>query len=227
MLATAAVDRSPFGYAGAALLEGSLYYSDASLQAIYRPICDSLKQSPLPYEGINYPTIKYIAYLNQAAPSEPSPFVEGLTNRDFFFIFATSPNDPPAGEAPGYTLLAGDMTGFTFSPESSVLQLMFGFNDYEATGVQRDYICGYAGERTFTSRLAQFRKPLLSVQAGHGFGAVAEQSLALFLRADISRVTQPDFGHADWLVHSNVAETTVQPLVQWMQQKILPNWIAR
>jgi hypothetical protein len=90
--------------------------------------------------------------------------------------------------------------------------------------INRDVSWGFAGEREFTDHLEQFSKPILSIQAGLGFGSYAEDNLNLFTNSEISRYIQSDFGHGDIIVSNDFVETICVPIMDWINENIRPNW---
>jgi len=227
MLSIAAVDKKPNAYAGAILWEGTLYY-DSPVKELFTDTCDYYRaqwQGGQYYDDQAYPFLKLLTQLYFYAPDDMSPIAPEMSNRDFFLYFITSPHNPPEGEAPNYTYAAGDMiNGMTFVDEELLLQFVMQINNYEPIAIFRDYMCGLAGERTFTRRLRHFGQPILSIQAGLGFGAYAEDNLALFGSSDITRYIQPEYGHADIGTTINYVEVICLPIWNWLQEKILPQW---
>jgi pimeloyl-ACP methyl ester carboxylesterase len=227
MLTIAAVNKKPKAYAGAILWEGTLYY-DSPVKELFTDTCayyKALWQSGQYYDNEMYPFVKLLVYLNYYDPDGPSPLAGGMTNREFFLFFITSPHEPPEGEAPGYTYAAGDMVnGLYYTDEDMLFPFAMQINDYEPIGIFRDYMCGLAGERTFTNRLELYNGPILSMQAGLGFGSYAEDNLALFGTTDITRYIQPEFGHSDFGTPKNYTDIICKPIWAWMEQNIIPIW---
>lgn len=177
------------------------------------------------YDSESYTFLKATTALARFDPDGASPFVPGFSNREFYLYLLTTPNDPPVAEAPGYTYAAGNMTeGLFYVDEDMLFIFAQQMNDYEPIALMRDYICGFAGDRTFTSKLAKFKAPILSMQAGLGFGAYAEDNLALFKNADISRYLLPTYGHGDIGAPKNYVNIICQPIWYWLQDNILPAW---
>jgi pimeloyl-ACP methyl ester carboxylesterase len=227
ILSVAAVNKKPNAYAGAVLWEGGLYYGPPTSD-LFTDTCayyKALWESGQYFDNEMYPVMKLMVWLYYFDPNGPSPFAAGMTNWEFFVFFAVSPHDPPDGEAPGYTYAGGDMVnGFYYLDENMILDFAMQMNDYEPVAIFRDYMCGLAGERTFTNRLEIFTGPILSMQAGLGFGYYVEDNLALFGTTDITRYIKPEFGHADFGVPINYVDTICIPIWEWLEQKILPLW---
>ena len=227
LLSIAAINEKPNAYAGAVLWEGSLYYAPPTSYLLVDP-CNYYKalwDSGQYFDNEMYPVLKLMLWLYRNDPDSPSPFVPEMTNRDFFLLYITSPHDPPEGEAPGYTYAAGDLVnGLYYVDEAMLFDFGMQMNDYEPMALIRDYICGLAGERTFTDRLGRYKDPIFSMQAGIGFGIYAEDTLALFGTTDITRYLQPEFGHADFATPKNYVDTICVPIWEWLEEKILPSW---
>jgi pimeloyl-ACP methyl ester carboxylesterase len=237
VLAIAAANRTPWAFEGLVLWESTLYYGPPSqsyyegqpLQNHYQQGCADLKtlvESGTYFDEETYPGLQYIFFLADIDPEGDSPFYPGLTNMQFFVVAVTTPGNPPEAEAPGYTTLAGDLfTGLYYANWDYIRQfLLFGLNYYEPTALQRDYTCGFAGERTFTQNLGLYYGPILSLQSGNGFGTYAEDNLALFSNADVTRNLKLGYGHVEHSTHFDQYEELQEPLWQWMEQKVLPNW---
>lgn len=227
MLSIVAVNKKPNGYSGAILWEGGLYYAPP-VSDLFTDVCTAFQtswNSGIYYDDEAYPFLKALSLLYQYEPNNPSPFAEGMTNRDFFIYFITTPHEPPNGEAPGYTYAAGDMVnGMIYVDENLLFQFVDQLNHYEPIAVFRDYMCGLAGQRTFTSRLAQFHGPILSMQAGIGFGPYVEDNLSLFVNSPITRYIQPSFGHIDFGVPQDYVHIIAQPIWDWLEDNIIPTW---
>ena len=227
ILSIAAVDRRPHSYEGAIIWEGTLYY-DSPVQELFEErvqYLDYLLQNGQYYDYESYTLIKTLVSLQHYYPDIQSPFEPSLTNREYFTLFATSPVDPPLGEAPGYTYAAGDLiNGFYYADMDLLLDFANQINDYEPNALIRDISGGFAGERTFTGNLDLFTGKVLSIQAGLGFGSHAEDNLQLFTNANIERYIKPEYGHGDMLVPKNYIEIICEPIWEWLENNIIPNW---
>lgn len=227
MQSIAAINKKPNGWSGAILWEGTLYY-DSPVKELFTDVCANFRalwESGVYYDDQAYPVLKAMVSLDQYDPDGESPFAPGMTNSQFFLFFITMPHNPPDGEAPNYTYAGGDMVnGLYFMDKDLLLPFAMQMNDYEPIAVFRDYMCGLAGERTFTDRLHMFRGPILSMQAGLGFGAYAEYNLELFGTNDITRYIQPEFGHADFGVAKDYVNVVCLPVWNWINEKVIPNW---
>jgi pimeloyl-ACP methyl ester carboxylesterase len=227
ILSIASVNAKPHGYAGIFIWEGTLIY-DTPVKELFNDPCAGFKalwESGQYFDNTTYPLIKTMYVLYRDDPNGPSPFAEGMTNRDFLMFFATTPNDPPLAEAPGYTYAAGNIVEGLYYIDFDIFDgFVMQMNNYDPIAVVRDYICGFSGERTFTGRLELFKGPIFSLQAGRGFGSNAEYNLSLFGSTDITRYVQPDFGHADFGACKNYADIICKPIWEWLDEKIIPLW---
>src|SRR5215510_14408617 len=82
----AVINSAPDDYAGALLIEGTLFDADPQVRAINQNFCaqfDSLLSQGVFFDGQQFPAIKQIAQLATVAPNSPSPlpgFPPGFTN---------------------------------------------------------------------------------------------------------------------------------------------------
>ncbi len=227
ILSIAAVNEKPNAYAGAVFWDGTLYYN-SPIQEMFTETCagfQSLLESGQYYDNQSYTFLKATTSLYRFDPEGASPFAPGFSNREFYLYMLTTPNDPPVAEAPGYTYAAGNMSeGLFYVDEDLLFRFAMQMNDYEPIALIRDYICGFAGARTFTNKLAKFKAPIFSLQAGLGFGVYAEDNLAFFKNADITRLLLPNFGHADIGAPKNYENIICKPIWYWLKDNILPVW---
>lgn len=232
-LSIAAIDKSPFSYAGAILFEGSLYYDDPALQSQFTEACEDLKMAVQmgQYFDDSIAGLKQIYALAVNFPDEPSPIspIPGLTNRQFALLLLTTPQDPPEGDAPGYTLARGDIVnGLYYIDETSLTEFVTRTNDLEAMAILRDAWCSYAGDQTFVNELHYFYNPILAMGAGHGVGNYMQDTLDLFpSSADISKVEQPEYAHLDYALSQNTVADLDEPIYAWLEEKIFPIWNRR
>jgi len=226
MIAIAAINEHPLAYAGALLWEGTLVQPDPGAQAVFAAVCDQLDQAlgaGVVYDDQGNPFLQATVFLGISDPESESPFAPGFTNAMWLNYLTTTPFDPPDGEAPGYAYLAGDFfSGWAYAQSDLVWQVAEQLVTYEPLALMRDYKCAYAGESTFVDRLDRFRGPALSLQSGIGFGDANEGTLELMTRAEITRVTEPDFGHMDWLVGDPAA--TADAISGWLDADVVPRW---
>lgn len=226
MIATAAVNDHPFMYAGALLWEGTLVQPDPNAQAAFSGVCDALNQAlgaGVVYDDEINTFTQYTVFLGLGDPTGQSPFEPNFTNEMWMNFLTTTPFDPPDGEAPGYTYLAGDFTtGWTYADPNRVLEVANQLITYEPLALMRDYKCAYAGDDEFVDDLDRFRGPVLSIQSGVGFGVANEGTLALMTNAQITRVVEPTFGHLDWVAAGDA--DTAGAITDWLDTEVAPNW---
>ena len=71
------------------------------------------------------------------------------------------------------------------------------------------------------SHLASYTGPLLSFQLGHGFGALANDAIALTSASDIELRSQPDFGHVDLLATPLHALRFEAHILEWIYTNVM------
>ncbi len=219
----AAVNQQPDKYAGIIILEAALYY-DSPLRDLFVERAATLEftlNNGIYVEDQQFPLTRSAVQLYSYFPSAISPFENSVNNALFLQLIASTPTDPPQGEAPGYTYAAGDfVNGFYYLDDKKILDMANNFNDLESIAVLRDYSASFAGDRQFTNNLSAFTQPIFSMQAGIGFGSHAEPTLNLFGSTDITRQIYPEFGHLDIIAHKNLTEIVSDPLISWLDNHI-------
>lgn len=223
MSTLAVINASPRDWKGALLWEGMLYSEDPDVLAANATVCASLKDQIADgqiWDEATYSTLQVVYGLATNDPDGPSqlPGFEGLTNRQAFFVLMTTPQPAPPGYVPGYTLVAGNIEGLTFSSEERIAILIAQFNSYEPMALIRDYTCALGGERTFTGNLGRFKAPVLAIQAGHGFGLWADDNLELLGSDEITREVDLDFAHGDHYASPDHRQHLEQPIYNWLKQ---------
>jgi hypothetical protein len=227
MLTLSAVNHSPYGYAGAIVWEGTMHFSDPSVSAAFQPLYESYVQTlsaGLAYDDQTPAFFKTVWMLMQADPDGASPFADGVTNRQYALLVNTTPAEPPVGEAPGYTYLTGDLVnGFYYTDEAPLGEFIPSWAYYDSIALLRDLALSRAGSPAFVDHLQRFRGPVLAIEAGHGFGASAEDSLALFTHAtSIERLVFPDRSHVDVLFARDQETTVTEPTYNWLLSSVVP-----
>src|SRR5262249_11503324 len=152
----AALNAQPNDYAGAILIEGTIYDPDATVRAINANFCssfDALLAGGVFYDGQGGPGVKALSQLAQVAPDAPvvfPGFPPGLTNHQAFVLALSAPPLSPLAPRPGYYNLAGSVTEnrFFYANELLVHANLAMFLDYTPIRTIRDLNCGLAGETT-------------------------------------------------------------------------------
>src|SRR5262245_31609108 len=155
----AVINAAPDDYAGALLIEGTLYDTDPQVRAINQGFCnlfDGLLSQGVYYDGQQLPAFKFVAQLATVAPNDPTPlpgFPSGFTNHQAFVALMSTAQITPTTPRPNYFFAAGDaqQDHFFFANDASLRTNIAVFVDYVALRTIRDVNCGLAGDRTFTN----------------------------------------------------------------------------
>ena len=225
--ALAVVNEKPNDYAGVLAWEGSLVTDDPVVQAHNLGFCQQfqgLVNAGVPVDDQSLPFVKLVAQLAQAAPNDlfaiPVPgFPPGLTNRQAFLLILTAPNPVAPSPRPGFVSAAGDfMSGQLFnSDEARLAANIAAFNDVTANRVVQDLYCSLAGVETkYSANLKQFKKPVLILKAGAGFGPVLDQLPAKLGSKSVTVLEQNSFGHVDHLGAWNHLFVLELPVAAWL-----------
>ena len=228
ILTVAAVNQSPQEYAGAVMLEGSLYTTDAGERAINAGFCaafDDQLANGIYYDGQQTPAFKLLSQLADIAPDAPTPFPgfpAGFTNHRAWVATMSAPPVGPITPRPGYQFLAGSVAEdrFTYADEALVHANTAAFVDYVATRTVRDVSCGLAGERTFTDNLQAFTGPVIMFAGGRGFGPEMLDTAALMTNARVTVDYREDFGHVDHVFATDHTHLVEHPLLAWLQKEV-------
>ena len=223
--AIGAINEHPNDYAGAILIDGTLHDTDPAVQAINANFCgifEGMLAAGIYYDGQSTAGIKFLSQLAQIAPNDPSlapGFPPGLTNHQAFIFALSEPIVTPVSPRPGYFNLAGSTAEdrFFFANESLVHGSLAGFVNYTTTRMFRDLNCGLAGETTFNNNLANFNGPVIMFAAGHGFGTAMSDTAQLMTSADVTIISNPDYGHVDYPFSPNHVEELEHPIFKWIK----------
>lgn len=223
MSTLAVMNAAPGDWAGAVIWEGMLYSADPVVLSANQVVCDELETRIAAgeiWDDVNYPLFRLLDALATADPDGPTPLpgFEGLTNRQVFLAVLTTPQPAPPGYVPGYTLVVGDLEGFTYSKEDRLGVLIDQLNHYEPLALIRDYTCGLAGERTFTDNLESFAAPVYAIGGGQSFGAWMGDNIDLLGSPDVTWNYIPEFGHADHFASPHHRRLLEEPLFRWLKR---------
>ena len=224
----AVINAAPDDYAGALLIEGTLYDNDPQVRAINQGFCnqfDGLLAQGVYYDGQGLPAFKLVAQLATVAPNAPSPlpgFPPGLTNHQAFVAFMSTPNVSPLTPRPNYFFAAGDVQQdrLFFANDALLRANIAQFVDYVAWRTVRDVSCGLAGDRTFTNNLQNFKGAVYVVAGGHGFGAGMLDTAALMTSASKSINFVEAFGHIDGYFEGSHRQNLDQPILAWLERVV-------
>jgi pimeloyl-ACP methyl ester carboxylesterase len=220
----ATINAHPDDYAGAMLIEGTLYDEDAQVRAINANFCagfDNLLVNGIFYDGQGTPGFKLISHLAAVDPDGQSPipgFPAGFTNHQAFVATMSAPPVSPTTPRPGYNFLAGSVAGdrFFYANEPLVHANIAGFVDYVATRTIRDVSCGLAGEQTFSNNLHSFTGPVIIFAGGHGFGTGMVDTANLMTSAAITMNYNEAYGHVDHVFSQNHLQEVEHPVLKWL-----------
>ena len=169
--------------------------------------------------------------LAAAAPDEPSPLIEGLTNRGVLLLIVGQ-TYLVAPFAPFYHLnapiLDGDVpVGLSESPEAAVSAWLAGATPHQSMREAADLDALLCGEAPLpvNAPLANIRVPTLLLGAAGGIGEQGLFTLSQLGSTDKSSLIvqrlpperrAEDFGHADLLFGTDARELAWQPLAAWL-----------
>ncbi len=221
----AVINAAPNDYAGALLIEGTLYDTDAQVRVINQGFCnlfDGLLAQGVYYEGQQLPAFKFVAQLATVAPNAPSPlpgFPPGFTNHQAFVAALSTAQISPTTPRPNYFFAAGDalQDRFFFANDAELRTNIARFVDYVALRTIRDVNCGLAGERTFTNNLQNFHGAVYVVAGGHGFGSAMLDTAALMTSASVTINFDAAFGHIDGYFEGSHRQNLDKPIRKWLE----------
>lgn len=224
----AAINQDPDAYAGAIMLEGTLYTSNPATRAINAGFCsafDGLLAAGVFYDGQQGPGFKLLSFLAETAPDAPTPlpgFPAGFTNHRAWVAAMTAPPVGPVTPRPGYQFLAGSVAEdrFFYADEALVHANIAGFVDYMATRTVRDVSCSLAGDQTFSNNLASFDGPVLMIAGGHGFGPEMLETKELLTNAAVTVEYNADYGHVDHVFSTKHMQEVEHPILAWLLQDV-------
>lgn len=220
----AVINSSPHDYAGAILIEGTMYDADPQVRAINSNFCalfeDQLANGVF-YDGQGTPGFKLLSLLAEVAPDDPTPlpgFPPGFTNHRAWVAAMAAPPLTPTTPRPGYVFLAGSVEEdrFFYADEALVHANISGFVDYVATRTIRDVSCGLAGERTFSDNLQSFNGPVIMFAGGKGFGPGMVDTAGLLTSASVTMNYREEYGHVDHVFSRTHLQEVEHPLLSWL-----------
>jgi pimeloyl-ACP methyl ester carboxylesterase len=223
----ATINAHPDDYAGAMLIEGTIYDEDPAVRAINAIFCaafDDLLANGVFYDGQGSPGFKLLSHLAKIDPNGLTPlpgFPPGFTNHRAFVAALSAPPLSPLTFRPGFYNLAGSVEEdrFFYANESLVQANIAQFVDYTATRTIRDISCGLAGDRTFTGNLESFTRPVIIFAGGHGFGAGMIDTAGLMTSADVTLNFNEVYGHVDYVFSTNHLHEVEHTILNWLIQK--------
>ncbi len=225
---TAVIDAHPGDYAGALLIEGALYDTDPATRAVAQGFCDAFDgalSQGVYHDASALAGIKLVGALASADPAGASPIPgmpPGFTNHQAFVAVMSAPGVGPLTPRPDYSFLNGDPFADTFAHASDDLALanIATFVHYTSIRMMRDIDCSLAGDRTYTSNLGAFRRPVLMVGGGHGFGPGMLDTAGLLTHANVTIHYEPDHGHMDHFFNADHRAVLEEPILEWLDEQV-------
>jgi pimeloyl-ACP methyl ester carboxylesterase len=222
----ATIDAHPNDYAGAILIEGTLYDENTDVRNINAGFCavfEDLLANGVFYDGQGLPGFKLISHLADIDPTGLTPFPgfpPGFTNHQAFVAAMSAPPLSPTTPRPGYQFLAGSVAEdrFFFVNEPLIHANIAVFVDYVANRTIRDVNCGLAGERTFTNNLNNFTGPVIVFAGGTGFGTGMIDTANLMTSADVTMNFRAEYGHVDHVFSNNHLHEVEHGVLKWLKE---------
>ncbi len=223
----ATINAHPNDYAGAVLIDGTIYDENPAVRAINANFCAALDDqlaNGIFYDGQGGPGFKLVSQLAQVAPNAPTPlpgFPPGFTNHQVFVAVLSAPPLSPLSPRPGFYNLAGSVLEdrFFFANESLVYANVARFVDYTAIRTLRDLSCGLAGDQTFTGNLQNFSGPVILFAAGHGFGSGMFDTAQLMTSAQVTMNANEAYGHVDYMFSTDHLQELEHPILNWLSHE--------
>ena len=220
----ATINAHPNDYAGAILIDGTLYDENAEVRAINANFCalfDNLLANGVYYDGQGLPGFKLISQLADVDPTGLSPipgFPPGFTNHQAFVATMSAPPLSPTTPRPGYFFLAGSVPEdrFFYANEPLVHANIARFVDYVANRTIRDVSCGLAGEQTFSNNLHSFDGAVIMFAGGTGFGTGMTDTANLMTSATVTLNFNEAYGHVDHVFSNNHLHEVEHPVLAWL-----------
>lgn len=223
----ATINAHPNDYAGAILIEGTLYDENTDVRNINADFCaayDDLLAHGVFYDGQALQGFKLISHLADVDPTGPTPlpgFPPGFTNHRAFVAAMSAPPLSPTTPRPGYQFLAGSVTEdrFFFVNEPLIHASISVFVDYVANRTIRDVSCGLAGERTFSNSLHNFTGSVIVFAGGTGFGTSMIDTANLMTSAKVTVNFRPEYGHVDYVFSNDHLHEVEHSVLKWLERE--------
>ena len=222
----ATINAHPSDYAGAILIEGTLYDENTDVRNINANFCagfDDLLANGVFFDAQAIQGFKLISHLADVDPTGLTPlpgFPPGFTNHRAFVAAMSAPPLSPTTPRPGYQFLAGSVAEdrFFFVNEPLIHANIAVFVDYVANRTIRDVSCGLAGERTFSNNLDQFTGSVIVFAGGTGFGTSMIDTANLMTSAEVTINFRQEYGHVDYVFSYNHLHEVEHPILKWLNK---------
>jgi len=223
----ATINAHPDDYAGAILIEGTLYDENTDVRNINTNFCaafDDLLAHGVFYDAQGIQGFKLISHLANVDPMGPTPlpgFPPGFTNHRAFVAAMSAPPLSPTTPRPGYNFLAGSVAEdrFFFVNEPLIHANIAVFVDYVANHTIRDVSCGLAGERTFSNNLHNFTGSVIVFAGGTGFGTGMIDTANLITSAEVTVNFRPEYGHVDYVFSNDHLHEVEHAVLKWLEEE--------
>ena len=223
----ATINAHPDDYAGAILIDGTIYDEDPAVRAVNANFCaafDDLLANGVFYDGQGGPGFKLLSQLAEVDPNGLTPlpgFPPGFTNHRAFVAALSATPLSPISPRPGFYNLAGSVEEdrFFYANEPLVHANIDRFVDYTTTRIVRDLTGGLAGNRTFTGNLQSFTGPVIMFAAGHGFGTGMTDTAQLMTSANVTLNFNEVYGHVDYMFSTNHLHELEHPILKWLNKE--------
>lgn len=223
----ATLNAHPDDYSAAIIFEGSLYTEDPEVIDLNVGSCELLDQllaAGILWDGDGLPFVKEVALLAAADPDGPTPFIgfpPGFTNHQVLVFILSVPQESPLNQTPGFVRCAGDVFAdeFFFCDDERTVVFSLLFNDYFDLRTVRDLDCGLAGDPTYNGDLAAFQGPVLLIGGGLSYaGLNRDLAGALTGSAEVTRIEDPEFGHADHWFNAEHLRFVERRVWRWLRR---------
>ena len=223
----AMINAHPNDYAGAILIEGTLYDENTDVRNINASFCaafDGLLAQGVFYDAQGIQGFKLVSHLAKVDPAGPTPlpgFPAGFTNHRAFVAAMSAPPLSPTTPRPGYQFLAGSVADdrFFFVNEPLIHASISVFVDYVANRTIRDVSCGLAGERTFSNNLHNFTGSVIVFAGGTGFGTSMTDTTNLMTSAEVTVNFRPEYGHVDHVFSNDHLHEVEHAVLKWLEEE--------
>ncbi len=208
MVGVAAVNANPSGYSGLLLWEAGLFSTNPTVIALSTQNCTNLRTAMASgvYWEENLPlALKELAKNGEAATTSffgvPQPTVSGTP--DWIQLVANTA-----------------LTRYEHAWFPRVFAFIMAFNNVESLPVISGISCSFAGDRTYTSNLRNFRAPILAIEGGRGFGNYMQDTLNLTRSTKVRIEADQVFGHLDAYLTSDYETYTEARILDWLKTDV-------
>ncbi len=225
----AVVNADPDDYDGALLWDGFLFTLDPDAIAMNEAYCAGFEAALAAgffYDGVSMPIFKQVGQAAELNPSglTPNPLYPPVLTNHQVLVVALSVPTPGlwvSQPVPPYVLARGSFEEdrLLFASEPRALETTRRLYSYLPNAIARDTTCSVAGlDDQHVANLGSFTGPVLAIGAGHGWGALFEDQLALFGSGNVTLQRKEDFGHMDHFLYQHHRNLVERPILYWLQE---------